>query len=197
MAQETAEIPLFPLHAVLFPGGPLPLRIFEPRYVEMVSHCLRTDTGFGVSLIREGHEVGEAALTYEVGTIARIVDWTQRKDGLLGITAVGQTRFRLCSAQVRPNQLIVAQVEPLPGDAHEQLPEEYRPLADLLSRILARTEDYYAGIPMRYDDASWVSYRLAELLPVKGSVKQRLLEMDGIDERLQELQTIVEGLRIL
>ena len=90
------HVPLFPLNAVLFPGGPLPLRIFEPRYLSMVSHCMQTDSPFGVLLIRDGNETG-LSTTHHVGTLARITDWYQGSDGLLGITAIGEERFRLIS----------------------------------------------------------------------------------------------------
>ena len=83
------QVPLFPLNTVLFPGGPLPLRIFEARYVDMISHCLKENASFGVLLIREGQEAGTPASTFEVGTLARIVDWYQGSDGLLGVTAIG------------------------------------------------------------------------------------------------------------
>ena len=90
-----STIPLFPLNTVLFPGGPLKLRIFEPRYVDMIGRCMREDTGFGVALIIEGVEAGGPARTANVGTLARIVDFEQLKDGLLGITAHGGERFRI------------------------------------------------------------------------------------------------------
>ncbi|MEM9207821.1 MAG: LON peptidase substrate-binding domain-containing protein, partial [Pseudomonadota bacterium] len=90
--------PLFPLRTVLYPGGPLPLRIFEARYLDMISNCLKTESPFGVLLIREGAETGPAS-TYEVGTLARITDWYQGSDGLLGVTAIGERRFRLLSAE--------------------------------------------------------------------------------------------------
>jgi len=82
-------VPLFPLHTVLFPGGPLPLRIFEARYLDMVSDCLKRDRGFGVVLIEQGREVGEAASCHEVGTLARIIDWDKRDHGLLEIICQG------------------------------------------------------------------------------------------------------------
>jgi Lon protease-like protein len=89
---------------VLFPGGPLPLRIFEARYLDMISRCLKTDTPFGVLLIRDGDETG-AARTHTVGTLARIVDWYQGSDGLLGVTAAGEQRFRLLDVGIQPDGL--------------------------------------------------------------------------------------------
>ncbi len=119
------EIPLFPLGTVLFPGGPLPLRIFETRYVDLVSRCLRDGSGFGAVLIREGMEAGGPALTYDVGTYARIVDFSQQPDGLLGIRATGERRFRILArrrARGRsPGRAGFAAVVDAPGLVPEQI----------------------------------------------------------------------------
>ena len=108
------DLPLFPLHTVLFPGGPLPLRIFEPRYLDMVSRCLREDRGIGVVLIREGSETGPAPEVHDLGTLGRIHYWNRRDDGLLGVTLVGGRRFRILASTVQPDQLVCARVELLP-----------------------------------------------------------------------------------
>ena len=100
---DQIQIPLFPLGTVLFPGGPLPLRIFEPRYLDMVSDCLRNDKAFGVCLIKDGREVGEPAQPFDVGTMAKIVDWDRTDDGLLAITALGTSRFRICLLYTSPS----------------------------------------------------------------------------------------------
>jgi len=193
---DIQHLPLFPLHTVLFPGGPLPLRIFEPRYLEMVSRCLRTDTGFGVALIRHGREVGEVALTHEVGTVARIVDWHQRHDGLLGVSSRGEARFRILSTEVQPNQLTVARVELWPEAAHLALPNRHLPLADLLRRLLDQAGHLYADVPRRFGDADWVGCRLSELLPLENGRKQALLEMDDPLERLERLLALLSGLEL-
>jgi uncharacterized protein len=191
-----AEIPLFPLHTVLFPGGPLPLRIFEPRYLEMVSTCLRQGTGFGVCLIREGREVGEAAHTFEIGTLARITDWHMRRDGLLGIMAIGERCFRTCATRVLPNQLTVGSVELLAEEPECEVPGELGHLVDLLRRTLAEIGPPYADLQPRFDDASWVSCRLAELLPIGLHQKQVLLQIADPVQRLERLQGLLEGLDI-
>lgn len=191
------QLPLFPLHTVLFPGGPLPLRIFEPRYLEMVSRCLKTDCGFGVCLISSGSEVGGAAQTYSVGTVARIADWHRRHDGLLGVTAIGERRFRISSVAVEANQLAVAEVELLPDEAAVELPDPYLGLAQLLGELLDKAGHHYAAVPQRFADASWVGFRLTELLPVSMSRKQQLLELTDPLERLQQLYRLLEGVNIL
>ena len=103
-------IALFPLNIVLFPGGPLPLRIFEPRYVDMIGRCMREGAGFGVVLIREGREVGPAE-TFDVGTLADIVDFHQLSDGLLGLSCIGRERFRIRSRSRKADGLNLADVD--------------------------------------------------------------------------------------
>lgn len=190
------RIPLFPLHTVLFPGGPLPLRVFEPRYLQMIGDCLRSDTCFGVCLISDGREVGEAATPHNTGTTARIVDWHQRHDGLLGITARGERRFRVLAREVQRNQLAVAKVELLPEDDEMEVPAKYVALADLLRRILDQAGHHYADLPRRFGDAAWVGYRLAELLPLSLPRKQYLLEIEDPAARLEQLFGLLEGLEI-
>jgi Lon protease-like protein len=194
---NTVRTPLFPLHTVLFPGGPLPLRIFESRYLQMISDCLKTDSGFGVCLISAGREVGEAAETYEVGTLARITDWNMRQDGLLGITAQGEQRFRIRSVEVQANKLAIAEAELLAVEPKMDLPDQYMPLVDLLRRMLEQAGQYYSGVPRKYADASWVSFRLAELLPVNMATKQCLLEMNEPLKRLEHLFGMLQGLEVL
>lgn len=191
-----SEIPLFPLHAVLFPGGALPLRIFEPRYLDMVSGCMKHGTGFGICLIREGREIGEAALVHEVGTFARIADWRTRHDGLLGITAVGERRFRILRTEVQQNQLVVAEVEFLPDDPVAEIPERFLPMAKLLRRVIDQIGDRYASEERNYRDAGWVGRRLAELLPLPLDQKQYLLQLADPEQRLERLYGMLEGLDI-
>lgn len=184
-----ATIPLFPLNTVLFPGGVLPLRVFEPRYLDMVSSCLRTDTGIGVVLIKEGSEVGNAARPYDVGTLTSICYWNKRKDGLLGVTLRGEQRFKLISQTVEPNQLIMAEVEMLPDEVESPVDEEYQHLVDLLQEIIGQLEPPYTTMPTHYENANWVSARLVELLPLELARKQRLLQVENPLERLYELST--------
>ncbi len=194
---KTIQLPLFPLHTVLFPGGPLPLRIFETRYLDMVSQCLRNDSGFGVCMIRHGREVGEPASTEETGVVARITDWHQRHDGLLGITAIGQQRFRIASVRVQANQLAVAKVELLGNDSSIELPDRYLPLVDMLMRLIDSAGHHYANLPRHYADANWVSYRLVELLPIEMKQKQLFLEMEDPLARLEELYQMLEGMQVV
>lgn len=184
-------LPIFPLHSVLLPGGPLALRIFEPRYLDMVSRCLRDESGFGVALIRDGEEVGPAAEVYGVGTLVGISYWEQRKDGLLGITVRGERRFRIHDTTVQNNQLRFAEVELLSEEEALPLPGEYRHMATMLQRILDNLSHPYITLPRNYDDAAWVTGRLIELLPLELALKQRLLQIDGPMQRLEMLSGLL------
>ena len=147
------ETPVFALNTVLYPGGPLPLRIFEPRYVDMVSDRLRRDAPFIVALIRDGREVGGGATTHSTGTLARIVDWNRQDDGLLGITALGGRRVQVLDTTTRPDGLCVATARMLPEEPASDVPGEHRRLAELLRRLLGRIETLYHHVTPRFDDA--------------------------------------------
>ncbi|MFI4891348.1 MAG: LON peptidase substrate-binding domain-containing protein [Steroidobacterales bacterium] len=183
-------IPLFPLNIVLFPGGPLPLRIFETRYLDMVRLCMRNSTGFGVVLIRSGGEVGYAE-TYDVGTTAKIVDFHQLQDGLLGLSCVGEQRFRIHSRRRQSDGLNIGEVEPLAAETPAPVPERHKALAALLQSVLPQLGESYAGMPMHLDDAVWVGYRLAEILPMAPADKQHCLELSDPLRRLDVIAPMV------
>lgn len=189
--QPEFEIPLFPLHTVLFPGGALPLRIFEPRYLDMVGECLRNGTGFGVCLISEGKETGPAAKSFEVGTLGDISYWQQLPDGLLGITVRGRQRFRILAAEVRPDQLCVARVALIPNESYRELPGRYVAFAELVRDMLEELGHPYTTLPKHYDDAAWVSNRMAELLPISHVQKQYFLQLEDPLERLERLAAVI------
>ena len=188
------ETPVFALNTVLYPGGPLPLRIFEPRYVDMVSDRLRREAPFIVALIRDGSEVGGGAVTRSVGTLARIVDWNRGDDGLLGITALGGRRVRVLADETRPDGLCVATARMLDEEPASTVPGDHRRLVALLRGLLDQLEATYRHVTPRYDDASWVGYRLSELLPMPLARKQHFLEMEDPLARLRDLTEIVEAL---
>ncbi len=184
-----SSIALFPLNIVLFPDGPLPLRIFETRYVDMVRRCMRESSSFGVVLIREGGEVGPAE-THDVGTLARIVDFHQLADGLLGLSCVGSERFRIRSRSRQSDGLNLAEVDLLPPEATMAVPERHARLSALLENVLPQLGEVYTDMEMKPDDAAWVGHRLAEILPIPPADKQACLELDDPIQRLDFLSPL-------
>ena len=183
------SIALFPLNIVLFPDGPLPLRIFETRYVDMVRRCMRESQAFGVVLIREGNEVGPAE-TFDVGTLAKIVDFHQLSDGFLGLSCVGEQRFRIRSRSRQADGLNLAEVERLTPEPVVAVPARHARLAELLKNVLPQLGEVYTDIEMHLDDAAWVGHRLAEILPIPLADKQSCLELDDPIQRLDVLEPL-------
>ena len=189
MSTELIELPLFPLNTVLFPGGVLPLKVFEQRYVEMTKRCVRDNTPFGVCLIREGREVGEPAVPAIVGCTARIAEWDVPLPNLFHLLARGERRFRIVRTAVAPLGLLTCEAELLPADTAEETPDALcrKVLAALIERFGAeRFPD-----PLKLDDAAWVGFRLAEALPLSMEVRQQLLETDNPAARLDVLKGIL------
>jgi Lon protease-like protein len=186
------SIALFPLNIVLFPGGPLPLRIFETRYLDMVRSCMRGDQRFGVALIREGGEVGPAE-TFDVGTMAKIIDFHQLSDGFLGLSCIGEQRFRIVSRSRQADGLNLAQIDWVAAEPPMAVPERHARLAELLKTVLPELGEVYAGIEMHLDDAAWVGHRLAEILPIAVTEKQFCLELADPIQRLDVLSPLAQG----
>lgn len=194
---EKINIPLFPLDAVLFPGGALPLRIFEPRYLDMISECMKSESGIGVVLIEEGTEAGTAAKVHEFGTISYISYWHKRNDGMLGITLTGEQRFRVLSTEIKANQLTVAEVELLPSFESVKNEGNADKFTELLKQIITQLEPPYTTMKKKYDDLDWVSARLIELLPLQLKDKQNMLVMGNVNERINYLQPLLVSMEML
>ena len=189
---DSCIIALFPLHTVLFPGGPLPLRIFETRYTDMVRRCMRTQEPFGVVMIQEGDEAGVVATTATVGCTARIVDFHTLHDGLLGISCVGERKFRVLRVWRADDGLNMGEVAWLPVEPELPVPAECERLASTLRRALEELAEHYENVARKFDDAAWIGARIAELLPIELADKQALLELDDPLERLRSLLTVVK-----
>lgn len=193
MSSNHIEVPIFPLPTVLYPDGPLPLRIFEPRYLDMVGRCMKEDRGFGVIAIREESESGEGASDiFEIGTMARIADWDRLEDGLLGIMAVGESRFLLRSVRHQSDGLGVAEVDFIEPDVSMEVPARFRPLLKLLEGLMASAGHRYHMLDRRFEDAAWVGYRLAEILPLDIEQKQLCLEVTDPVQRLEIIYPLLE-----
>jgi Lon protease-like protein len=188
---ESNVISLFPLHTVLFPGGPLPLRIFETRYTDMVRRCTREQQSFGVLLIQDGDEAGEVATTATVGCSARIADFHTLHDGLLGISCVGERKFRVSRVWRASDGLNMGEVTWLPAERAVVLPERYGHLAETVRRALEDLSEHYEHVERKFDDATWIGARLTELLPIELADKQALLELEDPIERLETLLSVV------
>lgn len=186
--EPTTRLPLFPLASIVLPGGLLRLRLFEPRYLDMVSDCLKRDSGFGICLIRQGEETGEPALPYGTGTEVRIVDWDRQPDGLLGITVRGQHKIQVHDLDAQADQLVIAQVSALPPEPAEPVPDDCAMLVDVLRQTLGQLDSLIQYDDPQWDDARWVGSRLTELLPLPPRVRQFLVELDNPTARLHELR---------
>ena len=197
MSSNFHELPLFPLNSVIFPGGALPLRLFEPRYLDMVKECMRNEHGFGIVLIKSGAESGQAAEVYRTGTECRIEDWETLPDGLLGITAYGESKIQIEETSIRSNQLLVGQVQHMSLDTEVGLPEEFEAMSSLLQKVITQVGKPYTTLPAGYDRAGWVGARLTELLPLQLHIKQRLLEIDDHIVRLYHLKEAMQDSKFL
>ena len=186
------SLPLFPLKTVLFPGGHLPLKIFEQRYIDMAKACLADNRPFGVCLITQGDEVavpqGAAPAIAPVGTLARITDWDMPQLGILHVATIGGVRFQVRDHATAAKGLVVGNVTALADEPALTLPAEFEPLAKLLELIATRVGPQNFPAERNYEDASWVGYRLAELLPLPLTIKQSMLEINDAGVRLKVLQ---------
>jgi Lon protease-like protein len=195
---ESELIPLFPLRSVLFPGGRLPLQIFEQRYLDLISHCMKTDSGFGVCLLSKGDESIKAGSMQQVnrtGTYAKIVDWDKLPNGLLGITVEGVRKFRVQGCWPREDKLLMAHVQWSDQDKLDSPPIALGPdqeeLVGLLRELMSHPLVEDLGLSTDLTDQRQLAWRLAELLPVPAEEKQRLLELDDTQERLREIEFLI------
>jgi len=183
--KELGRLPLFPLHTVLFPGGLLPLRVFEARYVDLVTRCLRDGTLFGVNLIAEGKEVGAPARPHATGTSARVVTCDVPQPGLMLVSVVGERRYRILDTETGPNGLLTADIEWLPERAPMAVPADQAVLVAVLRGIMGDLGEEHFPAPHRFDDADWVGMRLASVLPISLRARQALLELELPIDRLE------------
>jgi len=186
------SFPLFPLNMTLFPGGRIPLQVFEARYIDMVKQCMKNDHGFIVVSIREGHEVGNRPDIYHVGTYAEIVDWETLPSGLFGITVEGKDRVSISNINEMSDKLLVADSDFIEAETAVSVPDEYSHLIDILKSIKNNPVIRNLNLNIDYGNASDVSCRLSELLPFEVEDKQALLELHDPVERLARLQAILD-----
>jgi len=191
-----AEIPLFPLPLVLFPGGRLPLQIIETRYLDMLTACMRSNSGFGVVMIREGqpmlnHRDEQLPTIAFTGTLATLVDFDQGKTGTLDILIEGTRKFVIRDQYEQTDRLMMAQIEYLPTEALAVVPEDKQHLVSLLQTLLEHEAVQSLNLVVDFLDATDVGGRLTELLPLPNLFKQRMLEMKNPLARLADLETLI------
>lgn len=190
------EIPLFLLNTVLYPGGRLPLRVFETRYMDMVKDCLRKGTPFGVCLLEAGDEVlapgGTVGQPQAMGTLATIADWDMPQLGILNIVAQGGQRFRVLEHRTQTNGLVSARVEVLADPAVTPIPGDFARLVPMLRSLLEALEEGAPPQPHRFYDANWVAFRWAEILPLPLETRQQLLAGEDGAERLEAIYRFLE-----
>ncbi len=198
------ELPLFPLPAVLFPGGFLPLKIFEIRYLDMTRSCLRDNTPFGVCLLKSGPSVaqeGAVSVPETVGCIAQIVECNSGEFGMLYLHTRGTHRFRLLSHWTESNGLLVGIAEPVPPDTElegKQALTQFGACAEVLERIVNKLHklppDEHPFIePFHFDNPSWVANRLAEILPTDLRTRQKWMELTNANARISAVHQFLHG----
>ena len=182
-------IPLFPLETVLYPGGLLPLRIFEPRYLDMVSESLRDNTPFGIVPIKYGSEVGSTPHFFRVGTIPSIESWDQGEDGLLHIEVLGSRLFRVTNHNIRVNRLLIGDIDYVEEPIDATIPQQYEYLRALLNEIFNNNLGPTPLDAQQMDSALWVAHRLAEVLPLDISHKVDILNSNDGGHKLSLIDT--------
>ena len=190
---DREDLPIFPLRTILFPDSKLPLRIFEPRYIDMVSRSMREDSEFGIILSRESTDP-KMFETYDTGTLAKIIDWDQGVDVLLGITTIGTKKFRLKQLNKQEDGLNIGSIERIEKEGDYKPLKEFTHLVELLQAILDDV-NIYDDDEKRFDSASWISYRFAEILPLRIEDKQKCLEIDDPIIRLNFLEPLIKMIR--
>lgn len=185
-AVQTLSLPLFPLDAVLFPGGLLSLRIFEQRYLDMAAACLKDQAPFGLCLAMPGGEGTTAP--QPVGSLAMITHWDMEQLGILQVTVHGGRRFRILHHETSAGGLLQGTVELLAEPAPAPLPQAREKLLPLLQRVANDLGPERIALPHRFNEAEWVGYRLCEILPIQNLARQKLLELEDPLARLEIIE---------
>ncbi|MEH6581077.1 MAG: LON peptidase substrate-binding domain-containing protein [Halioglobus sp.] len=189
------EIPLFPLSGLLLPYGRMPLQIFEQRYLDLIRSCMRSDTGFGVVWIRRGAEVASKGAARpdlgDYGTYARIVDWDQLPNGLLGITVEGRETFDLLNVTTLDSGLLMGEVEMGLAPSTQPMLEVWRPMEDVLRSLETHPHVQRMNLQIDYNSAWEVAYTLIQLLPLEEALKYELLGASSLGEIMRELDILL------
>lgn len=208
MSFQHTWLPLFPLNTVLFPGGVLPLKVFETRYVDMVRECMKNTTPFGVVRIKSGQEVGLAAEPDAVGCLANITQWDMQDLGVLLLRIMGDERFRILETRISDHQRLEARIEMIPADAVLPVSDMHLSCAKALKLVIddinlkGRTEqgDMFVSPfaqPAQLDNTAWVANRWCEILPIPLKARQKLLELENAQSRLAIVHQYLQQHKII
>lgn len=202
--QTLNGLAIFPLSTILFPGGVLPLRVFETRYMDMVRECMKQERPFGVCQISRGHDTGLPAEHESIGCLARITQWDMEQLGLLYLRVCGVRRFNIVERYVEKSALIRANVVLLEDDPEVPVPADLHCCRDLVKRLVVQLEQEepredrrLVAAPYRFDSASWIGNRLCEFLPIPPRAKQKLMELDEPLARLYLVKQFLVKEKIL
>lgn len=194
-------IPLFPLNSILFPKGRISLQIFESRYVDMIRQCLKDQGGFGIVLIETGSEVAKPGVKldiHRIGTYSKVVDWNQLPNGLLGITAEGQTTFKIIESWREENDLCRAEVVYRDFDSVESDPvdvgEQFQEYVELLQGLSKHPAIEDLNLEISFENLREIAWRLSELLPISNRDKQSLLELSDPFDRLEQIEVFIRSM---
>ena len=189
---------LFPLNTIVFPGGILPLQIFEQRYLTLIKDCMKQETGFVIVLIIEGKEVGSAPQIYCTGCYVEIIDWQSLPNGLLGISIQAKHRVRLSNSTVRNDGLLLADTtlfESTLDTDNPPLPKAFSPLVDTLKQLVEHPFASRYKDKIDYGSTADICYRLSELLPISNKQRQLLLETESTEQMLDQLVLHINDLQ--
>lgn len=197
-------VPLFPLQTVLFPGGHLPLQIFEVRYLDMVGRCHKENTPFGVVALTEGQEVrtphATTARLEGVGTLANLLHLDKVQAGLWRIQCQGRERFTVLTREQLPHGLWMAEIEVMPPDPWVTVPPDLTAAQTALQAVLQSMQeqapealgDWPLQPPFAWTDSGWLANRWAELLPLPLVTRQQLMSLDNPLLRLELVCDLLE-----
>ncbi|MBT3548417.1 MAG: hypothetical protein HOI56_01295 [Gammaproteobacteria bacterium] len=189
---KNKSIPFFPLQSIVLPGGIFPLRIFERRYLDMVRDCIKDETGFCITLIRNNSQEEYITNIYNYGCYVKITDWNQLDDGLLGITVEGINKIKVLDSNLDETNLLTGTIENIETEKEYMIPQKYLLLSKFYKKIYPGIKHIIRFKKEKYADASWVGFRLIECLPLDSSSKNKLIAMNNAIDRLDMLYKIVQ-----
>tara|TARA_B100000029_G_scaffold514125_1_gene615771 strand:+ start:43 stop:645 length:603 start_codon:yes stop_codon:yes gene_type:complete len=187
-------LPIFPLRSIVLPGGLFPLRIFERRYLDMVTQCIKEDKGFCIALVKKENTDNYTTDVFEFGSYVKISDWNKLPDGLLGITVEGRKIVKILRSSLDKNGLLNGKINTIDPEKEYLVPQKYRSLSDFYRKISPGLKDFISYKQEKYSDASWLSYRLTECLPIDLKTKADLIAMNSSLDRLEKINYLMTKL---